>query len=256
MRHFEPIDDQELIVRSNGVGFSNGHVYSATRYPGWHQLVYARQGTITVTTDVGYWVVPPQRAVFVPAGTSAKLRLHGRVTMSCLYLRANYFEVSKSCVVVSMHGLLRELVVHIVEIGMLRHNIASEQRLALVVADLLQTVAAEPLQLLIPADPRAHRVFALLEEYPDQSGSLARIAETVGTSKRTLERIIQQEMGMSFGRWRQQVRMYMALRLLADNRSVTDTALQVGYATASGFVFAFREAFGKSPGDYFRGEHA
>jgi AraC-like DNA-binding protein len=252
MRHFDVIDEDQVVVRSNGVGFSRGHHYPMTRYEQWHQLVYARLGTLTVTTEAGYWVVPPSRAVIVPAGVASQLRLHGRVTMSCLYLRGDFYQEDVTCTVISVPRLLRELIIHIVELGMLCRTQPSELRLALLVTDLLQEVEVEPLQLQVPVESRALQVFRLLEQEPGLCGSLSAIAERAGVGKRTMERIVRREMGMSFGRWRQQIRMYMALRMLADNHSVTDTALSVGYSTASAFVYAFREIFGRSPGEYFK----
>jgi mannose-6-phosphate isomerase-like protein (cupin superfamily) len=34
----------------------------------WHQLIYAGEGVMWVQTSQGEWVVPPNRAVWVPAG--------------------------------------------------------------------------------------------------------------------------------------------------------------------------------------------
>ncbi|MFP6807643.1 MAG: helix-turn-helix transcriptional regulator [Pseudomonadales bacterium] len=252
MRHFEPIETSDVIVRSNGVSFSHGHIYPRKNLPDWHQLVYAQRGAITVKTDVGGWLVPPQRAVLVPAGVATEIHLHGRVTMSCLYFRLNSYHDIEKVEVVNVSPVLCELVLHIVSLGLLRKSIDSERHLAMVVIDLLQSFAKEPLELLIPMDHRARKVFSLLEEQPDLSASLHQVATMAGTSRRTMERVFQREMDISFGRWRQQVRMMIALRLLAEGESVTSVALNIGYSTASSFIYAFRQVFGQSPGEFFR----
>jgi AraC-like DNA-binding protein len=57
---------------------------------------------------------------------------------------------------------------------------------------------------------------------------------------------------MSLGRWRQQLRLAHALRLLAVGEPVTSVALDVGYDSPSAFVSSFRKTFGTTPGRYFR----
>ncbi|MGI5176519.1 helix-turn-helix transcriptional regulator [Dactylosporangium sp. CA-152071] len=57
--------------------------------------------------------------------------------------------------------------------------------------------------------------------------------------------------GMSFGRWRTNVRLRAALSLLATGTPVAVVARRVGYRSPSAFIAAFRQAFGVSPGAYF-----
>jgi AraC-like DNA-binding protein len=73
----------------------------------------------------------------------------------------------------------------------------------------------------------------------------------VGASGRTLARIFTAETGMSFGRWRTNARLRAALFLLAEQTPVAVVARQVGYATPSAFIAAFRQALGVSPGSYY-----
>jgi len=56
---------------------------------------------------------------------------------------------------------------------------------------------------------------------------------------------------MTFGKWRQQVRMLHALRLLAAGESVTTVAFEVGYDSTSAFISAFKTALGTTPGRYY-----
>ena len=58
---------------------------------------------------------------------------------------------------------------------------------------------------------------------------------------------------MTFGRWRQQVRLLHALRRLAEGASVTTAALDVGYDSTSAFIAMFKRNLGTTPGGYFRG---
>ncbi len=56
---------------------------------------------------------------------------------------------------------------------------------------------------------------------------------------------------MTFGQWRQQVRILEALKRLALNEPVTTVALELGYDSPSAFISMFKKALGKTPGKYF-----
>jgi AraC-like DNA-binding protein len=96
----------------------------------------------------------------------------------------------------------------------------------------------------------------LLQERPSDGRSLIELAKIAGASKRTLERLFKFETGLGFGKWRQQLRLGHAMRLLAAGEAVTSVALEVGYDSTSAFISAFRMTFGKTPGNYFRASAA
>jgi AraC-like DNA-binding protein len=77
-----------------------------------------------------------------------------------------------------------------------------------------------------------------------------------GASRRTLERLFQRETGISLGRWRQQARLLHAMRRLAHGESVTSIALEVGYESPSAFIATFSNAFGTTPGRFYRAHGA
>jgi AraC-like DNA-binding protein len=70
--------------------------------------------------------------------------------------------------------------------------------------------------------------------------------------KRSVERLFQQEIGMTFGKWRQQVRLMQGMRLLAEGAKATHAALESGYSTPSAFISVFRKALGITPSSYFK----
>ena len=74
-----------------------------------------------------------------------------------------------------------------------------------------------------------------------------------GASLRTIERQFSDETGLTLGRWRRQLRMVEALRLLAAGEPVTSVALEVGYPDASHFSHSIRQVYGLTPKDIFAG---
>jgi AraC-like DNA-binding protein len=88
---------------------------------------------------------------------------------------------------------------------------------------------------------------------PSHRRTLAQLSKTAGASKRTVERLFQKEVGMTFGKWRQQLRLLQAVRLLAEGAKVTQAALEAGYSSPSAFISGFRKALGTTPSLYLSG---
>ncbi len=55
---------------------------------------------------------------------------------------------------------------------------------------------------------------------------------------------------MSFGRWRQQPGVMLAVKWLASGVSMQQVATDLGYESVPSFVTMFRKALGTSPGRY------
>ena len=72
-----------------------------------------------------------------------------------------------------------------------------------------------------------------------------------GASARTLSRLFAAQTGMTFRQWQRQLRLLTALELLAQGRTVTDVALDVGYDSPSAFISVFRQSLGTTPRRYF-----
>jgi AraC-like DNA-binding protein/quercetin dioxygenase-like cupin family protein len=220
---------------------------------GRHQLLSASRGVMTVHTPRGAWVVPPHRGVWIPARVRHSIDMSGSVSMRTLYLRVDVARRwPDGCRVVNVPPLLRELILDAVERGGLDRAVPAQRHLVDVLLDQLDALPAAPLHLPEPRDARARRVTALLRDHPSDRRSFTALARGSGASRRTLERLFRSEIGMSFGRWRQQLRLSQALRLLAAGQAVTAVALDVGYESPSAFVAAFRRAFGTTPARYFR----
>ena len=228
----------------------HGHIIPEHAHPE-DQLVYASRGVMTVRTSGGIWVVPPQRAVWIPARTPHSLRMSGAVSMRTIYLRPRMVKrLPRACCVVNVSPLLQQLIIHLCTYKELSRRSRTQARLIDVFVDLLETVQAVPLQLPNPCDARALRVATALQKDPE--GSLEQACDRVGASKRTIERLFQQETKLSLGKWRQQLRLVRSLELLAAGEKISCAALEAGYGTPSAFIAMFRKALGTTPRRYFQ----
>lgn len=219
----------------------------------WDQLVYASSGVMTVRTEAGTWIVPAQRAVWIPAGTPHQIRMSGRVSMRTLYLKPGLTRrLARHCEVVNVTPLMKELILHACGTPALARKRPHEAHLVGTILDQLYGAKTVALQLPEPGDARSVRVAKLLVDDPSDQRSLDALCERAGASKRTVERLFQVETGMTFGKWRQQLRLMHALRLLAEGRKITEVALESGYSTTSAFISMFKKTLGTTPSRYFR----
>jgi len=232
--------------------FPDGHVIARDRHPRG-QLVYGVTGVMTVTTPHGTWVVPPQRAVWVPPDVDHESRMYGAVAMRTVYVeRSAAGAMPERCCVVTVSPLLRELILEATRLPRDYDERGRDGRIMRLVLDELAASPAMPLHLPQPRDRRLRRICAALMENPGRADSLEEWAARIGSSARTLARTFARETGMGFATWRQQARLAAALQRLAAGAPVTAVALDLGYASPSAFTAMFRRALGTRPSDYFR----
>ncbi len=217
------------------------------------QLIHAAKGVMTVNTEDGLWVVPPQRAVWVPAYTAHSIRMTGSVELRTIYLKASIAPIGGDvCCVVRVSELLHASIMRVIEFRQPYPSGGSESRIVDVVIDEIREAPTAPLHLPAPKDPRARRITEAFREHPGDRRPASEWARLAGASERTLERMFRSELGMTFGSWQQQARLLRALEILAGGGSVTNAALEVGFETPSAFIAMFRRSMGTTPAKYFR----
>jgi AraC-like DNA-binding protein/mannose-6-phosphate isomerase-like protein (cupin superfamily) len=217
------------------------------------QLTWAEDGVMTVTAAEGTWVVPPNRALWIPGGTVHSIRMSRAVAMRAVYVEPRLARaVSETCKVILMTGLLRELVLEAVHAPL--DDDKNGRRMAHVEAlilDEIRTLDAQPLHLPMPHDKRLRVVCETLAQDPGREETLEQWSQIAGASSRTLARLFASETGMRFVDWRQQARLAAALVQLAEGAQVATVAHAFGYGSVSAFTAMFRRALGKTPRDYF-----
>jgi len=97
---------------------------------------------------------------------------------------------------------------------------------------------------------RLRKIVDMIMNDPADRGTVQTWARRVGLSERTLARVLTQQTGMSFGRWRQQLHLMLAVKWLSTGASVQQVSGYLGYESAGSFVSMFRKALGASPGRY------
>ena len=240
-------------VASGSWDFKHGHVLKRHSHPE-DQLLYAAEGTMAVDTDQGIWVVPPLRAVWIPAETFHGVTMSGRVSMRTLYFLPKLCKsLPRRCLVINVSSLLKELIVHACNFPKLRRRVSAERNIIDLIVDQLKVVDSIPVQLPHPHDPRARKLVEKLFADPSDQRPLHDLCSESGASKRTMQRLFVEETGMSFSKWRQRLRLISAMQRLAAGEAVTTVALECGYNSPSAFIAMFRNQLGMTPTRYLSG---
>jgi AraC-like DNA-binding protein len=216
------------------------------------QLIHPGAGVITVRTDAGVWVVPPHRAVWVLPGVAHQVSSRRAFELRTLYAEPLAVGLPARCCVVAVDALVQHLLVAAAAFGPDYPERGPEARLVQVILDRLPALLVSPLELPSPRDPRLVRIADVLERDPADVRPIAELAKVAGVTARTAARLFVKDTGLTFGQWRQQLRLLVALERLGAGDSVTEVALEVGYADVSSFIAVFKDALGETPARYFK----
>jgi AraC-like DNA-binding protein len=216
------------------------------------QLVYAISGVLVVTTRDATFVVPPQRALWLPSGVVHEARTRGHVSLRTLYLDDEAVSVlPQTCMTIEVSSLLRELIIEATRIPIEYDYDSRDGRVMALIVDEIRSARTAPLHVPMPHHPQLVRVCHAILKDPAQNDVLDDWAVAAGMCRRTFTRIFRSETGVTFATWRQNVRLVEAMSRLSTGQSVTAVAFDVGYSSPSAFTAMFRRAFGVPPTQYF-----
>jgi AraC-like DNA-binding protein len=246
---------RKRIFESSVARFEHGDREPMHAHAEHGQLKWPSTGLARVRTALGVFVVPPSRAVWIPAG-----RLHGGIYAGAvcennLYVHKEYCDVlPEQCVVVVLSARLKQLMLAVAErvsdYGS-EHGLAQDEASLAALAEEVRDAGVLPLEIGLPASSRLQPALDMLSRRPDDDGTLSEWARRLSMSPRTLGRLFQQDTGMSFGVWRKRARLLYALERLATGAEVAQVAAELGYSSDSAFIYMFRRELGTTPRRYY-----
>ncbi|HEY4372442.1 MAG TPA: helix-turn-helix transcriptional regulator [Burkholderiales bacterium] len=213
-------------------------------------LVIALAGAVTCHVPGGKWVVPPQSGVWVPAGILHSSTVTHNARICFLYVQPHAAKMPGKCCTVSLSPLLLQLIQYLADQGPSYPRTGPTARLVKVLLDQLVTMPIEQLHLPVSDDPTITRIANELATDPSDRSTLAQWARRVAMSERTLARLVNRETGLTFGRWRQQLHLIIALHQLASGCTVQQVAGHLGYGSVTAFITMFKKLVGHPPGRY------
>jgi AraC-like DNA-binding protein len=212
-----------------------------------------------VTTPGGRWLVPPDRAVWVPARLEHSIDVLAGIEMRTLYFDLNWLarhggsRSLKAEFVVRVSRLLHEAILALID------GRGDAERSDLLVRLILRELhqAEDPTTFIpLPHEARCRRAAELVLADPSGAHEIDDLAAQVGTSARTLSRLFSAETQLSFKSWCQRARIAAGIERLSMNpkASLKQLAADLGYASLSAFSHAFRQVTGKTPTEFLEGK--
>jgi AraC-like DNA-binding protein len=217
------------------------------------QFLLWMRGVLTCEVAGGLWLVPPGSAIWVPGGVQHRMETTGTIECYVVYVDPAAGEMlPRDCCTLSTTPLLRELVIRSAAFPMRYEEGGMASRTMALLLDEMALAQPGQVHLPLPTDKRLRKLVEWIMANPSDPGSINSWARRLDVSPRTLSRLVTQETGMSFGRWRRQLHILLALQWMAKGATVQDVADGLGYENASNFVVMFRKVFGETPGRYLK----
>lgn len=248
-----------------GEGASEWHAHRR------HQLLYAAAGALTLEVADGQWLLPPQRAAWIPARTRHRVIVRGRAALRTVYLATRGARgVPTEVRVFALPALGRELTLEAMRFapdgrdgGAGAGAAGAGAVLATAFFTLYGRLCAEwaahagPFRLPAARTDELRRAMRVILERlhagRGQGLTLTEVARAAGLSTRSLVRRFADETGTSFRAFVHQARMLRALELLAlPGARVGAVADRLGFAGAGAFSHAFKLFARETAKDYRR----
>lgn len=225
----------------------------------WHQLLYAISGVLVVTLEGERYFIPPEQAIWLPAGCQHSVYTEFGADLKSLYIDRRYRGLhtdskarggTQKSIVLHITPLMRALIKEAAGFAVNYPTEGYENDLIQLLLQTLSRLQREEVYLPWPNEKDLFQLCNRLYEQPDDTSSTEVLARSVSMSQRTLDRKFRKETGMSLKHWRLQLKMLKAIELLNTGQSITRIALELGYSSPSPFIYMFRERTGISPAQY------
>ncbi|HAT29320.1 MAG TPA: AraC family transcriptional regulator [Janthinobacterium sp.] len=217
----------------------------------WGQVTYALEGMLRITAMDSCWIVPPLRAIWIAPHVVHEVAVLEKTRLRPLCILAERAPFAgRDCQVLQVSSLLRELIAGLAHLEPGQVSTRATL-LSSLILDELGRSATRPIRVPLPRDKRLKSLCAALIDAPGANLTLGDWARRVGASERTLARLFERELGLTFGHWRQQARLAHAAPMIARGMPLAQVAGELGYASPSAFSAMFKKTFGSSPSAFF-----
>lgn len=248
----EAFDDipRPLIVLGND--YPDGHVIPPHRHRR-SQMLYGASGAIIVSTLQGNWVVPPQRAIWIPGGVDHQVIMLGAVSTRSVYLEPAATDgMPDRCQVVGISSFMRNLLAEALDLPVDYDPDSRAGALMTLLQHEMRNMPVLPLSLPFPRHPALAARCRKFLDHPTPHETIEDWGQNLGISRRAFTRLFRRETGLSFVAWRQQACLFAALPRLVAGEPVTAIAIDLGYDNPASFTTMFKRALGASPTVYLR----
>jgi AraC-like DNA-binding protein len=228
---------------------------------GWHshdlhQLEYASEGVAQVEASTGRYLLPPQQAIWIPAGTEHCTTLTHVRTVSVFYDPRLGIHAGDRVRVLAVAPVIREMLLHAQRWPIDRSTTSPDiDTFFATLADLIVESLDQKELLWLPTSrhPLLEAAIEFTNAHQGECITLEDVCQAIGSSQRSVRRAFATQLGMPWRQYLLQSRLLRAMALLAQPEpNVLAVAITVGFESMSGFIRAFRQYSGETPLAYRR----
>jgi AraC-like DNA-binding protein len=247
-------------LRRGGRALGGSYLYQGgALITGWHshevhQIEYAIGGVVEVETASAHYLLPPQQAAWIPLGLEHQATMNPDVKTVAVMFDARLIpDGGDRARIIAVSPLIREMMIYALRWPIDRPD-GDEisdgffRTLANLVSEALDHEA--PLSLPTSDNPIVAAAMAYTKEHLD-AVTADEVSRAVAVSERTLRRLFQDTLGLSWRTYLLHARMLRAMALLATpGQSVQATSSAVGFESLSSFTRSFTQFCGETPTTY------
>jgi AraC-like DNA-binding protein len=216
------------------------------------QFTYVRHGMVGLKTETEVWINETKRLFWIPPGLRHAARSRGPVDGWLVLIAPEYARALPPQVCVLEASSL--LVGALERLGTLtdRQKHIAEILLKVIQFELRHT-KTDTLKLRLPSATQLLAWAMAFLEAPSIKTSIDDVAAEVGMSRRAFTRHFQSQTGCTFSQWKRLAMVQRATERLAESRSVTTIAFELGYENPSAFIAMFKALRGATPRQFISG---
>lgn len=223
------------------------------------QFLYTEGGVVHVSTEQKTYFLPARHYMWIPPGVIHSIHPSSAdVIMRNLYfpVEADELPFYKQKGIYPVNDLLLQMIIFSNRwSGDIDETEQSSYRFALALKAILPEVSLYRLPLALPyaKDKRLAAVIHYMGQNLSEAIVFPALASKFGLSERSLSRLFQGDVGMSFIQYLSIQRMMLALQLLLEDKmSVKEVASMVGYNSIPTFSTTFYKTLGVRPSEYVK----
>jgi len=214
------------------------------------QLIVASYGAVTCTAAGDVWIVPPNCGIWIPSGVMHSARATENARVDYLFVARDASRLPDHCCALEITPMIRTMIDRLAAERDEYPSDSHAARLARVMLDELATMPQQRLNLPVSDNVKIRAIADALTANPSDRSTLTEWARRIALSERSLARLMVRETGLTFGRWRQQLHLVVALRELVSGTSVQRVSTLLGYESVNAFITMFRKSVGCTPSRY------
>lgn len=215
------------------------------------QVSYAINGMMSLVTDNRTLFLPAGCAIWIPPGLMHQAHAFGDICVLSAYAEPDSWpELPGESTVFQVSDIFEQLLKRVIARQVKRETGPVYDALLLLLYEELRVARRLAVAMPMPQDKRLRRVCGAILREPTIGHRKEELARIGNMSCRTMTRLFQSELNMTYSAWVQQALITSAVARLADGEPVSVVASDLGYCSPSAFSAMFRRRIAQSPSDF------